>query len=529
MTSVADALPQQPGAAGRGERLGLLAAFAAGLALTILVQAFNPGVTDVAWLFAVGERILDGERLYVDILEVNPPASLLIYLPALMVERATGLAAETVLLATLTAGLAAALVAADRILARARPLRHRPLIAFAVLAAVGALVGNCFGQREHVALVALLPILASIAAQIERPHARPPLRSLAVGLCAGAAIAIKPHFAAVVLLPQAYAFLRLRDLKVFFNLENWTIAAVGALYLASTAVLYPAFWSDVLPLVSGVYREARLPLADLGPAALIFLLAPLAFLVILRGRPIPPVSAVAFLAGAGFVLSFLEQGKGWPYHIVSGLALFLVAMVAMAARAFDDRAAGRADRVRLALAIVCILVLTGQTWRRTAPVPEPANAVEALVAGLAERPRIMSISGDLAMGHPLTRRVGGVWAASTPTLWVHENIDLIEYDHPERYAALAPSLARWAALERDRLVADLARRPDVILVDLGPTDRAAFFADPDTAPDWLDWALEDPRVGAILADYVEAGRTDDVAVLARRDLSDAPADPAVTP
>ena len=46
--------------------------------------------TDVSWLITVGEKMLDGQRLYIDIFEVNPPASVWIYFPGIAVARAIG-------------------------------------------------------------------------------------------------------------------------------------------------------------------------------------------------------------------------------------------------------------------------------------------------------------------------------------------------------------------------------------------------------------------------------------------------------
>ena len=44
---------------------------------------------DVSWLLVAGERLLDGERLYVDIVEINPPMSVFAYLPGIVLARAT--------------------------------------------------------------------------------------------------------------------------------------------------------------------------------------------------------------------------------------------------------------------------------------------------------------------------------------------------------------------------------------------------------------------------------------------------------
>ncbi|UVK55542.1 hypothetical protein DBIPINDM_002073 [Mesorhizobium sp. AR02] len=67
----------------------LIAAYA--IIVSLLVM---PGNVDVSWLLVIGERVLDGERLSVDIIEVNPAFSAWLYLPFVLLERLTGLSAE---------------------------------------------------------------------------------------------------------------------------------------------------------------------------------------------------------------------------------------------------------------------------------------------------------------------------------------------------------------------------------------------------------------------------------------------------
>src|SRR5687768_13343751 len=78
---------------------GLRRAIAWGLpALLIIASVVQQSVigldTDVSWLITVGEKLLHGQRLYIDIFEVNPPASVWIYLPGLILARAMGVTAE---------------------------------------------------------------------------------------------------------------------------------------------------------------------------------------------------------------------------------------------------------------------------------------------------------------------------------------------------------------------------------------------------------------------------------------------------
>ncbi len=50
--------------------------------VAIAIQSlWIPIDADVSWLITVSERVLSGDRLYVEIFELNPPASVWLYVP----------------------------------------------------------------------------------------------------------------------------------------------------------------------------------------------------------------------------------------------------------------------------------------------------------------------------------------------------------------------------------------------------------------------------------------------------------------
>src|SRR5436305_4316156 len=65
-------------------------------AAAILQQVFGHVNTDNSWLITLCERVLNGATPYVDFIEVNPPASILLYLPWVALARAIGVRPELV-------------------------------------------------------------------------------------------------------------------------------------------------------------------------------------------------------------------------------------------------------------------------------------------------------------------------------------------------------------------------------------------------------------------------------------------------
>lgn len=75
----------------------------------VLFHALMPTKDDISWLILNAQALLDGKELYKDIIETNPPLSVLLYVPAVLAERLIGLRAELAsLIITALIGLAVA-------------------------------------------------------------------------------------------------------------------------------------------------------------------------------------------------------------------------------------------------------------------------------------------------------------------------------------------------------------------------------------------------------------------------------------
>src|SRR5215216_2436725 len=125
------------------------------VAVALSLRTLLPTNVDVSWLLTVGEKVLDGQRLYVDVLETNPPAAVLIYLPSILTARALGLSPEPVLVVFVLLAALASVGLAGRVLERtgvAHGLNRPTLLAGATAVLLVLPVSN-FAQREHLALI----------------------------------------------------------------------------------------------------------------------------------------------------------------------------------------------------------------------------------------------------------------------------------------------------------------------------------------------------------------------------------------
>src|SRR5580704_17308889 len=92
------------------------------LTAAMVVRHYVGANTDVSWEITLSEKVLDGQRLYADLIELNPPASTFLYLPAVALARALGLAPEIVVDALVLTGALLSLAIAGDIVRRYRLL-----------------------------------------------------------------------------------------------------------------------------------------------------------------------------------------------------------------------------------------------------------------------------------------------------------------------------------------------------------------------------------------------------------------------
>jgi hypothetical protein len=457
--------------------------------------------TDVSWGLTLAEKVLGGERPYVDFIEVNPPATIYLYLPAILIGRLVGLSPERVMDCVVLAAICGSLWMAGRALRRANLLDRfetARLLAM-VMAVVAVLPAQIFAEREHVAVVLFLPMLAVMLVRADA--GRPGWGEILVaGIGAGAMMILKPHLALGLAATIAMAAWSARSWSVLVAAENWIALALIAIYGGMVALAFPEFLSEIVPLVRTVYLPVGRSLSTMIvglPAFPIWIGTLAALAVVRRAERYDRVYGVLVAASVGFAGSFLVQGKGWPYHSYPMAALGLIALAcAMSQRPTQARTAFERGAWGLAAGLLAVATFT---WMNVAT--SLASLVEP-IRQIKPHPTMLAISHDVAVGHPLVRAIGGTWVGSVGSMFMTLCAIRIR-EHETLTPAQSARLDRYVALDRALLIDALRRRkPDVVLIDKVPID-------------WEAWTRADAEIDALLKPYSVAVTTPEMLVLRR--------------
>lgn len=421
-TDAATAMPSA-GVPGMALRRAHLLHWIAGVpALCFLVLVLMPPLNhDAAAVLDFAMRWLDGGRLYVDLIDVNPPLIFILSLVPAAIAKYTPLDPPQALLLCLVAH--AALLWRLSVALR-RDRAEGPVEAAVLAAAIPLLLllaGSDLGQREVLMAMSAIPYALLAARRIEGP---PVARGLAIAVAVAAALAfaLKPHFLAVPLLVEALVLRRVGLGRALADPVPAVMGTVWGAYLLSIPILFPAYLREIVPIALEFYGEIHgagplsVLVTDTMGAALPLLL--LAAAIGLRGTSGAVAQALG-LAAIGAFLSAWVQHKGWTYHVLPVTILSFGALAAAAARQADRwlpplRAAAAAPALAVigAFAIGAYAVRGGETpWRQIWFVQEQAGRLTEWLRREVRGGSILVLSPEILPVYPSV-----MYAQSRPTL-----------------------------------------------------------------------------------------------------------------
>jgi hypothetical protein len=511
-------LADSSGAVGRNRFIICVVAIAA---LGAAAELATFARTDIAFMLYAAERVVGGARLYVDVVEINPPLIIALNLPAVLLSHALGisdiLAYRALTIATLAGSLAFANWSLRWILGPGvDPLRRRLVLVLAF--ALFLVVGNDFGQREHLLVALALPYVLLVVGRVGG-RAAPVGPALAAGLFAGIGLAIKPHFLLVWAAVEGYAAWRLRPRRPSYEASG--VAAFLAVYLAGVVLLTPQYFGVVQllgPAYFGFGHDSFLHVLVTAPSAPVCFLAVLACAALRREAKHRDLWTVLLVALVASFVAGAAQQKGWSYHFypseVFGLALLALTVLDVRRPLVRpvQQVYAAVGFAALGTSVLSSVGMSISRIRHHDPVRERERAqVEELMAGLRRHApagrSLYVLSYTIESGFPLVNYSGVRWASRFPCLWI------IEAAYQDKLHA--PSPLRFHRRDQmdpaerylnDAVYEDLTRnRPDVLMVLRHARDI------PENGirrVDYLAYFERDPRIAEALSRYRLAEEVD---------------------
>jgi len=487
---------------------------------------------DVAWCLVATRRLLAGDRLYVDILEVNPPLIFWLMSPCAALGQWLGLSDST------TAGIlpVVVLTAVTFVVSRVAGLAPAPvtwlrssmLCAFLFLASIVVLPDA--GQRDHVAAVLLFPY-GILSGRTSLALQTPVSVSICCGMLAAIGVALKPFFLLPWLAAELVVVVRRRSLHACWRPDFALVVAGQCIYAAMVLTLTPTYLTTIVPLARatlGAYETSQFlllsfdPLLRLGICAL----AALAASMLLPG-PAQLASSESLAAMAlGFLASFVLQAKGWSYHLVPALILAPVSLLVaslntlhflVARRPLQSvtRAAGAALICAASAGLIASLISNGTQrglWSIRGDYPQVVHALADAVGTGGRGEPVYVFSTSIWPAFPVVNLAGARWPFHYPCLWplpaFYRGSGDAGYHLPAQQSQQEHQFF-------ETVVSDLVTTPPrILIVDRRPVKQALA----GMRFEFLPYFSGSPEFAALLRRYRLWGRAGSFDVLLRNEL-----------
>ncbi len=484
----------------------MLAVFGLGV-LPVFLGLLNH---DDAWLLHAAARVLAGDRLYVDVVETNPPLIVWLNFLPVIFARAVGIS-EVLGLRLIVFGLiVSSLLMTQWTLCRVlpgRPAARRFLLILSLFILL-PLTGYDFGEREHILIALTLPYLLMASGRaMDRPMDG--VMPWVVGAAAAVGILLKPHFVPLWLAVEVYLARVRREWRVWLRPEALVVAVLGVTYAIAILAITPAYLRLVMWASPMYLNNKMLSFSTLisEPGAMVSMMAWLGFLCARPRGSLRRCCEVILIANICLLSAVFIQHKGYHYHYYPpyASAMLLMGLLALESGGLD------AVRMRLVgevcgglLAILLVLAITDRVnetrqWSGILDSPDsPLGRMVRLARDHAKGGSIYTFSPALVNAFPLVTYSDVGWASRHPCLWF---LPAMYAEDSHKSAIVYHPIETMSDAERSlfkTVVDDLLKyRPSLLFVD--EADHKMVFNWKHF--DYLDYYSQDPRFAALLREY----------------------------
>jgi hypothetical protein len=487
-----------------------------GFELAPLIAA--PMGVDQAWDLYAANAVLHGVTLNGPrLIETNPPFLIWFFsLPALLAKALhISLAAGFRVFWTLTiTGLIAWSASLYRRVFRTSTLGMWLFVLCAMFVATVPITLGDRGQREYFTAFLLLPYILWASSRL-RNIALPFAETFIVAISAAVGVCLKPQHVLDVVAVELLVLIRLRSLRRWFAPALIAVVAGPVLYLLAVRIFAPLYLRDILPLLVETYWGFNKTWSAMAHTAMkhliAFAVAIMLFAVLRRRLRIEPFIACLLAAATGALLAYVQQHKGWYYHLLtleifSYFAVYIICCdiaermwLEWGARTHRGEAGHLRTPICIALAVLAFVIAVPLRFRHLQPLPYSDEREVRLAAIYSEYPpgTAVDLLAETPWEWPEVLVQNKVWASCYNHLWplpaIVRSQDPLDTDRAHHLSSA--KIAELSSLLRRTTAEDLAHwTPTVVVIEepcCDPDIRTALSRIGYSG--LLDWFERDPQ------------------------------------
>ncbi len=449
-----------------------------------LVGYFFPPINhDVGALLDVSGRWVDGDKLYVDVIDENLPLTFILHAVPVLTAKILPGGVPFWFTAWVVLGITVSFIACRRLVRLVPSANHaltEGLLPPVLLFLFTVLPNEHFGQREHIMFVAAAPYLLVSMARAEGVSATRGT-AIAIGLAAGLGFALKPYFLAIPAAVELYLLVRRRWRQTLRDPIPWAIGAVAAMHLVLMYTVFSTYGRFVMPLAVDAYT----PIGDASALQILTgnVMAPtLIALLILGGFAVfltkTFAARVLVAFGIGAAASAIAQAKGWPYHLLPALSVAILLAAFTISQTVDRYLPISRSSHRLPVAVISATLMVLLYFQAALYTPPffKQRQYEDSIGGIlrhvveqnAPHRTIMTLSPGIYPFWPMINYTHARMTMRFLTMWVLQGVYATCEDFPALYNP-PDTMSDTEKFVFDSVSQDFAKgRPDLLIVDQVP-------------------------------------------------------------
>ncbi len=401
--------------------LGLAIVFS----LWFLVQAQYAFNGNISWLLIAADRLVSGKSLLTQIYETNPPLSILIYTPHVIVARLLNISLVTGALYTTAIFSMLSVWAVHTILRPFSVLNNmqRGLFVLAYAIGITAVTTVYFSDREHLMTLGIMPLLlcqCAMNANINLPR-KLILPTLFIGaIC----ILVKPHYGILSFILWGYSLFQHKNLKTILRADFLILSATTISYIIVLTTLFSQYTYGILPDVWALYLGQKDPATSMQTISLFLMLYIALFFIELSTNDFDAAKKrfVLCLYGGSLLclVPYFVQMKGFYNHVIPAQTLFVIG-IAMSC-GFRAPRIVKQKWLQLTLCFLATLLITiklsplSPSFMKKDDVK--ALPVAAYLSDECQAPcSFFVFHHDIEVFLPTAAHSNMAWASRFPTLW----------------------------------------------------------------------------------------------------------------
>ena len=272
---------------------------------------------DASWHIEAAKRIVNGNASYSkNLFDDNLPMVFWYFVPAVLLNHLTGIWVLTLSIASVLLSILLCVVLSD-IYFRAMDTQWvSKAIRYALLISLLFFGSKEFAQRDMVVTTFVFPYIVLMTMQmtsITQERALPIL----IGLLTAIGLAMNPFYGLIVLALETQLFLHTRKITIY-RPELITLVVSYCIYLCMIMVIYPDYFSEIIPSYLTFSPAVNAPLHDLliQPQSMLVYYAALILFVFRLNKIHHPLLSTLWISILACFLVFLINGKLFAGHVV---------------------------------------------------------------------------------------------------------------------------------------------------------------------------------------------------------------------